>query len=269
LLLYVILAKKKTTPFLDFTFGGLILGLVFINILKQSGSSEIYFLLIMAPFAAIAAVFCAIEIYNIGSKKHQRLISCSLFSGLLLIVALVSIPAARVSYFDDYKDFPGRLNAAAEFSRFNPDKASKIQELPVSEPALRVAITSKEYEGLLWLRDNAPKGSIVVDSRYLLSSQNFNGSAFSELTFYLEGVGYVTHDASSELANELLRRESTLHFLFDYRDDSVCVILSSEGCNYIVINEYITPGFTIGEKYGTLVFENSDVRIYELVKYGV
>ncbi|MEA4912802.1 MAG: hypothetical protein VB092_09375 [Oscillospiraceae bacterium] len=44
-------------------------------------------------------------------------------------------------------------------------------------------------------------------------------------------------------------------------------MLYDEGCDYLVVSEYMMPGFTVGERFGTLVFENADARIYALKSY--
>ncbi len=40
--------------------------------------------------------------------------------------------------------------------------------------------------------------------------------------------------------------------------------MAREGCDYLVISQYINPGLTLSNKYCDEVFRNEDVAIYAL-----
>ena len=192
-------------------------------------------------------------------------------TGCVAAILLATSTMDAVKYY--YGDYPPILKegilAAARYSRFSHERLTTAYELNtgVSYEERPFCVSVPEYEAYIWLRDNTEEDAIIADSRYLTCNTFFNGTSFSERSFYLEGTRFVTMDDTNDNTEEKLRRESTLHFLYDYLDDSMCVLLANEGCDYIIINDYVTPDFSVRGKYGTLVFENEDVKIYKLVKF--
>ncbi len=271
LVLYLIFYKKKNS-LVDFLFGGLLVGYVLINTMKQTGSSEWYFVLILAPFAVVALIYCVSALLDKLNLKAARTVKLSVFAVLVAAILYGNSAAAFGYYYGDPSStLPMGVYAATTFSRFNENKILTDEQLnSLDKPDMRRSmITPEEYEAMLWLRDNTPEDAVIADSRYILSNKYFNGCAFSERSFYLEGFGFVTMEDANDNYEEKARREAILHGLYDYLDDGVCIILSSEGCDYVIISELVTPGFSVGEKYGTLMYENKDVKIYKLVEYGV
>ena len=270
-IIYFIIAKKRYNILVDFTFGGLLIGYVLANIFKQMGSSEWYFIFVMAPFAVIALAYCVCSLLGICEKKWQRLLGFALTLGISAFIIVTNCILSFNSYYgDDYSTTVKQgVCAAIKYSRISDERILTNEQLAAAHDtdARRTFVTKGEYEGYLWIRDNTPEDSVIADSKYLVYNKCFTGSSFSERSFYLEGAGFVTMEDSNSNTEEKLRRESTLHFLYDFLDDGMCVILASEGCDYIIIDDYVTPDFSVREKYGTLVFENEDVKIYKLVKF--
>lgn len=270
-ILYLIFCKEKNI-LIDFLFGGLLVSYVLLNTMKQTGSSEWYFVFVLIPFAMVSLILCCVKLLEKASKKISRKVLLTAFALFGAAVLYTNFGSSLEFYYGDpTSTLPMGIYAATEFSRFNKNKVLTDEQLNnlENQNMRRSIMTPEEYEGMLWLRDNTPEDAIIADSRYILNNKYFNGCAFAERSFYLEGFGFVTMDESNDNYEEKARREAILHGLYNFLDDGVCVLLSADGCDYVIISELVTPGFSVGEKYGTLVFENKDIKIYKLVQYGV
>ena len=270
IIVYYCVFKKEHNLLVDFTAGGLIIGYIFVCFFKQTGSSEWYFLLVMIPFAVISLIYILFSLLKKADGKKTKPFIIAM-TGCVAAILLATSTMDAVKYY--YGDYPPILKegilAAARYSRFSHERLTTAYELNtgVSYEERPFFVSVPEYEAYIWLRDNTEEDAIIADSRYLTCNTFFNGTSFSERSFYLEGTRFVTMDDTNDNTEEKLRRESTLHFLYDYLDDSMCVLLANEGCDYIIINDYVTPDFSVRGKYGTLVFENSEMKIYKITDF--
>ncbi len=270
IIVYYCVFKKEHNLLVDFTAGGLIIGYIFVCFFKQTGSSEWYFLLVMIPFAVISLIYILFSLLKKADGKKTKPFIIAM-TGCVAAILLATSTMDAVKYY--YGDYPPILKegilAAARYSRFSHERLTTAYELNtgVSYEERPFCVSVPEYEAYIWLRDNTEEDAIIADSRYLTCNTFFNGTSFSERSFYLEGTRFVTMDDTNDNTEEKLRRESTLHFLYDYLDDSMCVLLANEGCDYIIINDYVTPDFSVRGKYGTLVFENSEMKIYKITDF--
>ena len=270
IIVYYCVFKKEHNLLVDFTAGGLIIGYIFVCFFKQTGSSEWYFLLVMIPFAVISLIYILFSLLKKADGKKTKPFIIAM-TGCVAAILLATSTMDAVKYY--YGDYPPILKegilAAARYSRFSHERLTTAHELNtgVSYEERPFCVSVPEYEAYIWLRDNTEEDAIIADSRYLTCNTFFNGTSFSERSFYLEGTRFVTMDDTNDNTEEKLRRESTLHFLYDYLDDSMCVLLANEGCDYIIINDYVTPDFSVRGKYGTLVFENSEMKIYKITDF--
>ena len=87
---------------------------------------------------------------------------------------------------------------------------------------------------------------------------------FSERGFYLEGYGFVTMGDTNDNTPEKVRRDSYLRSFFNERDEGYILLFARDGCDCLIISQYIDPGFELSDKYCELVYSNADAAVYKL-----
>ena len=247
-------AKKKTSILYDMLLGGIILAYFLINTFKQMGSSEMYFLTVITPLAYICAISCIRDL--IGEKKPD-FARVAAFAALALFIPcmVINVVTSAGAYYGTERNRGLGINAAFEFNRFDP---------AVIENPDAAAVTVDDYNAYIWLRDNTPEDTIIVDGHYLHHNKYFNGSAFSERAFFLEGWGFVTMEDTNDSTDEKIRRDTFLRFFFTEESEGYLLLMAREGCDYIVIAQHLNPGLYLTDQYCNLVFESGDVAVYKL-----
>ncbi|MEA4912804.1 MAG: hypothetical protein VB092_09385 [Oscillospiraceae bacterium] len=271
-ILYLCMFKKSRSTYMDFCFGGFLVAYILINLFKQMGSSEFYFLNIMLPFGCIAlsmlleAVFGRLRAASVRTRRIAKAAACAGLCALTVLSASGALPF----YLGGEDGYKLSLYTAIRYSRFSGALVTSDEDIAALETAgtRRSSITPLEYEAMLWLRDNTPQDAVICDGRYLTNNKYFAGSAFSERAFYLEGWGYVTMEDSNDNTDEKIRRDSLLHLFYQNNDEKLVPLISAEGMDYIIITQYQNPGWTLSDKYCDLVFQNADVSIYKTHEYN-
>lgn len=250
--------RKRRSRLVDFCLGGALLGYVLINIFQQMGSSEFYFITILSPFVTIAAVGCVCDLIGrIWENKKRMIPLAALLAVILIPILVLNVKDAWVSYYNAQGSYVTGLKATIEYSRWGSGET-------VTEDNRRKMTTVAEYEAMLWLRDNTPEDAVIADGRYTKNNKYFAGTVFSERGFYLEGWGFVTMEDSNDNTDEKVERDTFQRFFFESGDEGFIPLMAREGCDYLVISQYINPGLTLSNKYCDEVFRNEDVAIYAL-----
>jgi hypothetical protein len=276
-LAYLFKFRSKPSPMVDIVTGGLLSAYFLLNTFKQMGSSETYFLTAMTPFGYICLVFCLqafISARKNPASANKPLRPRRVISGLMLALFVACIGFNAVRSASAYYGLSGNrdmgLKTAFNHSRFSP-KITTDQQLAefYTKPTPRAySITPQEYEGYIWLRDNTEKDAVIADGRYTKTNKYFYGSAFSERAFFLEGWGFVTMEDTNDHTPEKVRRDTFLRFFFDEEDEGYLLLMAREGCDYIVISQYLNPGLKLSGQYCDLVFENEQMAIYKLHEFA-
>ncbi len=269
LIIYMIRHAKQMTTFLYLTFGGLLIGYFLMCTFKQMGSSEEYFFTCMQPFALIACVKILSELWVLRETKPAKTRFAVLFAALLIpMLALNGANTYRCWIGDDTSTVQSGLTAAFRHSVFSPKITTEQQIAQLEVDGLRRnTITPQEYEAMLWLRDNTPADAVIADGRYLKNNKYFYGTTFSERGFFLEGYGFVTMEDSNDNTKEKVRRDTFLRFFFEAPEDGYLPLLAREGCDYLIISEYINPGYRPTDRFCTEVYRNEHLSIYKLNEY--
>ncbi len=260
LLVWCIAARKDKRPdrLVDFCLGGALLGYVFINIFQQMGSSELYFINILCPFVTIAGAGCLLDLFQRAKRTRKGLVCFSALCALFFLpVFALCLRGSWHSYYNSQSSYTTGLEAALKYSRWGSGEA-------VTQDNRRKITTTAEYEAMLWLRDNTPEDAVVADGRYTTNNKYFAGSVFSERGFYLEGWGFVTMEDSNDNTDEKVERDTFQRFFYGSGDEGYIPLMAREGCDYLVISQYINPGLTLSDAYCDEVFRNEDVAIYKL-----
>ncbi len=258
LLIYLIAFRKKPKIIVDYTFGGLLAGLILSNVFMQHGSSEVYFLYIMIPMAVVAGLYCIIR-FLLAVKGRKRLI-------LGILFAVILLPLLVLETFSTAENVAPFISDAIQYSPFSKTRAFTDEQIEAVPSKSRPAIlTAKEYEGLVWLRDNADPDAVVAEGRHMIYNKFFCGTAFGERRFFLEGWGYVTMEDSNTNTPEKVRRDAILTSFYDSWDESFVPLLRYNGIDYVILYQYQNPGWRFTNEFGSkTVFENEHIAIYDI-----
>ncbi|MEG1267943.1 MAG: hypothetical protein RSD35_01715 [Oscillospiraceae bacterium] len=246
--------RDDSSLLLDFCLGAVVEGTLIMNLFKQMGSSEVYFLTCLWPFVYIGGTYAIIILLK--NVKKQKLWA-SLMGVIIVPVLCYSAYSAVYTYLGKRNPYLDTcLVAGIKYNRFAEWK-------PVNPDYRRSTVTVNEYEGLLWLRDNTPQNSVIADGRYLQNNKYFCNTTFSERAFFVGGYGFITMDDTNSHTALKIERDTYLRFFFESEDENYLPSLAREGCTYLIISEFINPGLEISDRYCTEVFRNDDMKIYK------
>ena len=256
ILVYSIAQRKMPVTLVDYSLGGLLCGVVLSNLFMQDGGSEVYFLYSVIPMAVVAGIHCAVRLLLL-MKGRARVLT----GGLCILLLLPVLTADAV-------DNAGRVmlyaGDAVAYSPLRNDLAfSDTQTAAMTGPARSKILTPKEYEGLVWLRDNAGEDTVVADGRYLLNDKCFLGTAFSEQRYWLEGWRYAVMSEGNAYEKE--RRDAVLRLFYGAEEESFVPLLRSHGITHVVIYECQNPGWRFTNEFGSkTVFDNGQIAVYDI-----
>ncbi|MBQ4094023.1 MAG: hypothetical protein IJC61_03170, partial [Oscillospiraceae bacterium] len=170
--------RKADAPLL-FAAGAGAEAMVMINLLKQGGSSELYFISGIYPLLFLAGLYAAKRIAQ--EKPFKKL--PAILAAALLVLCLAGDAKDSLGYFTGAAEwkhrFPLGVPAAVHYSVF------REEEVPRHEAQVLGAVTPADYEAYLWLKENTPEDAVIVSYRYERDNLYFCGSCFSERAFYL------------------------------------------------------------------------------------
>ncbi len=237
-----------------FCLGAIAEGMLMMNLFKQMGSSEVYFLTCLWPFAYIAGTRAVLELLRSSKRRRLSRVIAGILILPLLCVSVYDAITVYLGYHQPYLDTC--LTASVKYSRFNDD-------WQINPDQRRSTVTPAEYEGLLWLRDNTPKNSVIADGRYLQNNKYFCNTAFSERAFFLGGYGFITMDDTNDYTPLKIERDTYLRFFYETGDENYLPRLAQEGCDYLIVCEFISPGLELSDRFVEEVFRNEEMKIYK------
>jgi hypothetical protein len=134
-------------------------------------------------------------------------------------------------------------------------------------------VTTLEYEGLLWLRDNTPEDSLIASDRYYSvpehlykvtsrgSNKHFAYAIFSQRRQYLEGSGYSLDTSQVGIREEMLAKNKAL---YDPGNDARGENARALGVDYVVISKRFNEVGDISNADYELCFSNDEMDIYKV-----
>ncbi len=244
---------KKVPLFVDVTIGSALSGMLLMNLTHQYGGSEIYFGLAAYPFAVIGIGYFFDWLISQKKSKGRAF--------ALISVTILTLACIAISIKPAYSFFEDRIYQA---NYYRPNSSNRIGDdrIAIIEENWRMdSITDKEFEAMLWLKENTKEDAVIATDRILLHNKYMYGTAFSERVFYLEGYVYITsYDESSRYHGEITNRIKTLERFYE-EDENARAELIAFGVDYVLVSKWQNPDFEILDE---IVFENRDVTIYRL-----
>lgn len=254
--------RKNNTSFVSvFCLSAVSIGYILLNLFKQEGSSETYFVSGVYPVCyLLAGKILADCLFN--KRKKGKIVTFV----LVAFLALSAIPDIQTSLSMFLGDDATNASQATGFLAASTYSIENNKKGVHPDPSLihGASVTPGQYEAYIWLRDNTAPDAVFSDYRYSVHNKYFAASVFSERSCYLEGWGYLTMDDKNNNTEEKVRRDTIVRFFNDTKEESFCVLLKNEGVDYLVFEKEITGDWELTDKFVDEVFRNNDVIIYHI-----
>jgi hypothetical protein len=245
-----------------FFFSFIFLGLVMTFGIYLPLGANTYFIAIAVPFINYFGLQYLFEKSKHLNIWHKRIINLS------LVVSILSTGFALGRQF--IKGGFGILNVVQEKSECNPDDSRKNSFIEKLLPSQNCPgwnkITSYEYAGMRWLKENTPKDAVILNDRFYYAppippvqrfARYFYYSAFSQRNLFLEGYFYWIPSRFStermEFVKEIYRNPEQL--IGEIRNNNI---------EYVLVSRFIQPELKIESNNFELVFTNRDIDIYKV-----
>ena len=256
-------ALKKNNPYLIFSASSVMCGMVLMNILKQAGSSEVYFLTGVYAICYISAGYVICELLKEREIPKKRVLAVICLAALILLGLPKDIRSSVKMFVGDdatKESHATGFMAARSYSIENYKKGLTPEPNNVNG----AVVTPLQYESYIWLMNNTPEDAVFSDYRYSTNNKYFCASIFSQRSCYLEGWGYLTMEDSNNNTDEKIRRDTIVRFFNDTKQESFSLLLAQEGVEYLVFERVITGDWELSDTYVDEVFRNDDVIIYKI-----
>lgn len=241
--------------------GGISLcGLAAYYIVTFDGYSQVYFWFASICFVQIAGFYWLIDNY-----RDLRYIIKAFF-----IIMLVC------SIFYTYHDSLDRIKTSYRTIRtiLAENYINEKEEIP--SPSWN-SITKYEYEGMIWLKENTPKNSVIAIDRFFNAPQGnrsmleaiddalyFYYPAYSERHMFLSGFAYSPR--SDEMYDWLETQLDVLSKIYDPDYNNRKQLMKDNNISYLVVSTFVSGNLEFQDDTLAEVFRNRDIIIYKLLK---
>lgn len=211
---------------------------------KNSGDSQLYFIMASTPFIEI----CALDWLYGNFKKVNCILK--LFIVFLFIIGSIS------GFYHCKLEL---INGIKQYRFVN---SSKLQEEPPDDKC----ISKYEFMALDWIRNNTKQNCIVAGNRFYYgygennAPRYFYSSAITERQQFLEGWEYDS-SASTDLID---KRKQIINKILDAKTGNKGYIMQQNKIDYLIISKHFNPDFKVNENDLELVYDNRDASVYKL-----
>jgi hypothetical protein len=230
-----------------FLLSGIVTGLAAASVLYQPGMSNLFFLegtLPLCVFALCLAVKERMEDKRQGAP--EKWVFCAIVGAAFAFQAVFNLHIL----WNDYTNGLPAVSRTGAVSQYD-------------------SITTGQYAGMLWLRDETPRDAVFATDRQhytptniLADGRYYYYTAFSERQCYAEGYNYIsTHDPDFERVID--KRYNIMAGVYA-GDPAAVERLIADGVDYLVATRFLHPDFVLDARYGAPVYENTDITIYRL-----
>lgn len=251
---FLVVTKRKAFDFTRVTaYAAFLAGLILMLMLKYNGRSQIYFGVVSFAVAPLITAWYFEDTKNSENRfaRAIRMLACAYF--IICTAAFGFIVLA-----DD-------ISAADRAVRFAKGEVS------LSEYEL---VTDDEYKGLMWIKDNTSKDSLLAVDRYNSAPPDkydytsrwdncfFTYAVYAERRCYFEGAGFNIKEEESELRREYI---DTNNLLYDPDNESRGQLANELGVDYVVVSKRTNDCGSLNGFGYSKVFDNKDMTIYKVL----
>lgn len=248
--LILVLSGKKKYSFSRVTvYASVAVGFIALIILNFSGHSQVYF-----GFAACALV-PAIAFWFFEDMRDNKTAPV-IAVRVIFIVALCFFTYTMALYGAKTAGVIGRYYAS------NGVRTETYRNLSV-----------KEYEGLIWLRDNTEKDALCASDRFNSVSMkdydytkrnnntHFAYAIYSQRRQYLEGSGFSLFASQNDLRKKMLKKNLQM---FDKDNKKRGELARDLGVDYVIVSKRFNNFGDLSNEDYSLCFSNEDMDIYKI-----
>lgn len=128
-------------------------------------------------------------------------------------------------------------------------------------------LTRSEYEGLVWLKRNTPKNSVILSDRLYNKALKINShsrffyySVFSERLIFLEGFYYWVNRSIAEFRKNRVDEFFKKSFPEKFRKNFII----KNNIDYIIVSNFLNNNLNLDSSFFNIVFSNKDIKIYKV-----
>lgn len=248
--LFLVLTGRKEFSFSKVTvYASCMVGFIALMVLNYSGHSQVYF-----GFAALILVpiisFWYLEDIKITKPKLAKVVT---------IIFIVCLCFTAVTEVQDYARLVGNAQKHYEKRDKNRQKYKNV--------------SSKEYEALVWIRDNTPEDSLIASDRYYSVSlkdyscevrghnTHFAYAIYSERDQYLEGSGF---SLPSDMIDVRVEMINNIDSMMDPKNAERGDLARSLDVDYVLVSKRFNKAGDLSNEDYKLVYTNDAIDIYEV-----
>ncbi len=248
--LILVLSGRKDFSFSRITvYATCLAGFIGLIILDFNGNSQVYFGFVSAILTPMI-VFWFFEDMH-GSKPVSVKAVRAIFLICLGLAACSSLQYMHELAIRDYG------------FAVDPDSAKDPYR----------TVTTAEYEGLIWIRDNTPEDALIASDRYFSvnpekysvesrgNNTHFGYAVYSQRCQYIEGSGFSLNAGDAELRSEMVRTNKKL---YDPENEDRGDLARSLDIDYLVVSKRFDDVGDLSNKDYKLCFSNDEMDIYEI-----
>lgn len=208
---------------------------------RQSGGSEMYFIMSVIPIGIIGGFYI---LEQLKETKYGMITSVILLS-VFVSANLDFYHFAKITYLKSKSGYLCIL-----------DRLNKEDYIGYDQ---EYYVTNSDFEAYDWIKNNTDKDTIVAID-YMIGEDNHSkrmvAGVFSER--------YIWNDGKYSADEVEVQRRNTIIQDFINGSQDAAEELRRSGVNCFVQDLKMNPNFDLKEEYGQLVFENKSFKIYYL-----
>ena len=227
-----------------------LVGFLGLMLLNFSGHSQVYFGFITCMLAPVISFWYFEDMHG---KK-------SVWSGLVkgVFVLCLCITAATMLWYM----YEGADTAVDYYRNCGKEKSARYRN-----------VSTQEYEGLIWLRDNTDRDALIASDRYYSAPLNeydyafrghnthFGYAIYSRRRQYMEGAGFSLDTGGNELRRSMIETNDKL---YDPDNAQRGELARSLGIDYVVVSKRFNEAGDLSNEDYELCFTNEAMDIYKV-----
>ena len=207
-------------------------------------------------FGFVAAIFVpAVSYWFFEDMQENRGILMKLVRIVFAVSMILTSAVVAFGLWDGIQD-------AAHYYQTKDKHHNKYRE-----------ISTLEYEGMMWLKENAQEEDLIASDRYYSISPkkydyanrwmnvHFAYAVYSQRQQYLEGSGFSLGTSDLELRKKMIRTNDLLH---DPENEERGQLARDLSVDYVVVSRRFSDVDSLENKDYTLCFHNDDMDIYHV-----